>query len=460
MRQNNLLDTDSYKPSHYLQFPPGTEWMYSYLESRGGRYDQTVFFGLQYLLKRYLDGCFVTVAEVDEAAGFLRAHGEPFNRGGWMRVAREHQGRLPIRIRAVPEGMVVPTGNVLLSAESTDPACFWLVSWLETQIVRLWYPITVATQSWHIKRDILQYLRETCEQPLRQLPFKLHDFGSRGVSSRESAGIGGMAHLVNFRGSDTIEGVRYANHYYDCAMSGVSIPAAEHSSITMWGKDREEDAYRYMLDQFAQPGAMLACVSDSYDFYRAVGELWCGTLLDQIRVSGATLVIRPDSGHPPTVVRKTLELIDAKVGCSINSLGFKVLPPYFRVIQGDGINQESIRDILCEVVRAGYSAENVTFGMGGALLQQLDRDTQQFAFKCSAAQIQGEIIDVYKDPVTAPEKRSKRGILALVRTPDGELTTVAGPVEGDLLDTVFENGRILRTTTLDQVRLRADEGIG
>src|SRR5688572_21154557 len=135
-------------------------------------------------------------------------------------------------------------------------------------MVRLWYPITVATQSWHIKKLILEYLSETSDNALDELPFKLHDFGARGVSSRESAGIGGMAHLVNFKGSDTIEGVRFANHYYGSKMAAFSIPAAEHSTITMWGREREYDAYRNMVRQFAKPGALFACVSDSYDLWK------------------------------------------------------------------------------------------------------------------------------------------------------------------------------------------------
>jgi nicotinamide phosphoribosyltransferase len=458
LRINSILDVDSYKSSHSAQYPPNSDWMYSYLESRGGRYDKTVFFGLQYLMKEYLEGSFCNETDVENAAEFFSAHGEPFPREGWMRIANHHDGRLPIRIKAVPEGTVVPTHNVLMSVESTDPEVFWLVSWLETQFVRMWYPVTVATQSWHIKRNILGYLQKTCEDPMEVIPFNLHDFGSRGVSSRESAGIGGMAHLVNFRGSDTVEGVRYANHYYNCPMAAFSIPAAEHSTITMWGRERETEAYRNMLTQFAKPGTLVACVSDSYDFYNAVENIWAGELHEEVKSSDAGLVIRPDSGHPPEVVRKTLELLDKKVGCTKNKLGFKVLPVYFRVIQGDGVNEHSINEILETVVQAGFSAENVNFGMGGALLQQLDRDTQKFAFKCSAARVDGKVIPVYKDPATDPGKKSKRGVQSLVLGKNG-LTTVEGADPNDQLEVVFENGRIIRETTLDEVRARADSDL-
>ena len=318
MRKNIILDTDSYKASHFLQYPPHTTSMYSYLESRGGRYGSTLFFGLQYLLKEYFTGRVVTPMDVEEAAAFFPIHGEPFNYEGWMRIATDLGGYLPIRIKAIQEGNVVPTHQVLLTVESTDPETFWIVSWLETQIVRLWYPITVATQSYFIKKLILEYLRETSDKPESEIHFKLHDFGSRGVSSQESAGIGGMAHLVNFCGSDTIEGIRYAMDYYDHPMAGVSIPAAEHSTITMWGKSKEVAAYQNMVAQFAKPGKLFACVSDSYDLFHAVEHIWGDSLRDEIMSSGATLVIRPDSGHPSEVILKTLQILERKVGMKLS----------------------------------------------------------------------------------------------------------------------------------------------
>jgi nicotinamide phosphoribosyltransferase len=461
VRKNFILDVDSYKPSHWLQYPPNTTGMYSYLESRGGRYDATVFFGLQYLLTEYLaanDGRAFDATDIDEATAFAKAHGVPFNEQGWRELLTAHGGKLPLRIRAVPEGTLVPTHNVLMTVESTDPAFFWLVSWVETQLVRLWYPITVATQSFHIKRTILGYLKATSDDAFAEVPFKLHDFGSRGVSSRESAGIGGMAHLVNFEGSDTIEGIRFANHYYAHPMAAFSIPAAEHSTITMWGRERELEAYRNMVQRFAKPGAIFACVSDSYDLWNVLENVWGGELREEIERSGATLVVRPDSGDPADVVLKTLETLERKVGTLQNSRGYKLLPRWLRVIQGDGIDHDSIARILSVLERHGYSASNVVFGMGGALLQRVDRDTQRFAFKCSEATVDGKAVKVFKDPVTDREKRSKAGRLSLVR--DGTtLRTVEGERADDCLETVFENGVILRRHTLEEVRVNARKAL-
>lgn len=428
--------------------------MFSYLESRGGKYSQTVFTGLQYLLKEYLSKP-VTMEMVEEAKKFAELHGEPFNYEGWKYIATDLKGKLPIRIRAVEEGTVVPTSNILMSVESTDPKAFWAVSFFETLLMRVWYPITVATQSFHIKKLIKNYLDRTSDNPEQELGFKLHDFGSRGVSSQESAAIGGAAHLINFMGSDTVAGVYHANKYYHSEMAGFSIPAAEHSTMTMWGKDNEAAAYRNMLKAYAKPGALLAVVSDSYDLYNAVENIWGGTLKQEVINSGATVVIRPDSGNPPEVVLKTLQLAEKTFGTTFNTKMFKVLN-HVRVIQGDGINEDSIREILEVMTRNGYSTTNIAFGMGGALLQQVNRDTQKFAFKCSAAKVDGKLVEVFKDPATDSGKRSKKGLLDLVCRND-KFETVSGIDNfGSQLKVVYENGEVVKETTLTKIRERVN----
>ena len=455
MTYNLILDVDSYKASHWLQYPPNTSKMYAYIESRGGRYDQTVFFGLQYILKQYLTQR-ITPAMVDEAQQFFAAHGLPFNDEGWSYIAHALGGRLPVKICAVAEGRVIPTHNVLMTIESTDPQVFWIVSWLETLLMRVWYPITVATQSWHIRQHIYSSLSRTAEDPDAEIGFKLHDFGARGVSSCESSGIGGMAHLVNFCGSDTVTGVVYANRYYHHSMAAYSIPAAEHSTITAWQRQGEESAYRNMLDQFAKPGSIVAVVSDSYDLWHAVDQLWGDRLRQQVIESGATVVIRPDSGDPVDVVGQLLQRLARHFGTTTNRKGYRVLN-HVRVIQGDGINEESIQAILAHTETLGFSTTNLAFGMGGALLQRIDRDTQKFAMKCSEITVDGQSVAVYKDPVTDPGKRSKAGRLALLYG-DGMYETVpeTADVEGsNQLEVVYANGEILREDDLGSIRARA-----
>lgn len=448
---NLILDTDSYKASHFLQYPPQTTKLTAYLESRGGKYDKTVFFGLQYILKKYLTQK-ITEKDVKGAGKFFLVHGLPFNTDGWMYIAKELQGKIPLRIFAVPEGTVVPTGNILMRVESTDPRCFWVTSWFETMLLRVWYPITVATHSYFLKQLIYQYLQKTADDPDAEVIFKLHDFGARGVSSAETASIGGAAHLVNFQGSDTVLGIVCANEYYHSDMAAFSIPAAEHSTIITWGKDREVDAYENMLNHFAKPNKLVAVVSDSYDFYQAVDTIWGKQLKEKVEKSQATIVIRSDSGHPATVVLHAIQSLEKNYGVTINKKGYKVLN-HVRIIQGDGVNEHTIQEILEALTRHHYSGTNIAFGMGGALLQQVNRDTQKFAYKISEVEIAGKAIPVAKNPVTDPGKKSKSGCLDLIKE-NGEFKTI---IKGkkDLpseLKEVYKNGTVVLNYDLLTIR--------
>lgn len=460
---NLLLLTDSYKLSHYVQYPKGTENVYSYLESRGGRFGHSVFFGLQYLLKQYLAGSVVKYWAINEAERLAKAHlgGEnTFNRAGWEYIANEHNGFLPIRIKAVDEGTVVPVKNVLMTVEVTDPKVYWLTNYLETLLVQLWYPITVATQSWHMKGILLDYLRDTGDESL--IDFKLHDFGFRGVSSVETAGIGGAAHLVNFKGTDTIAGILMAQRNYHSDMPGFSIPASEHSTITSWGKDHEAAAMRNMLEQY--PTGPVACVSDSFDIYKACENIWGDKLRMEILKRDGFLVVRPDSGNPLEVLPRIMTILEDKFGASVNSKGYKVLNPKVRVIQGDGIDFETMPAILDTLRKDGWSADNIAFGSGGGLLQKLNRDTMKFAFKCSSITVNGEERDVFKQPITDAVKVSKKGRLKLIKAygSHGSIYTTTREDENDNpneLKVVFENGKLTREQTFEEVRVKAEVGL-
>jgi nicotinamide phosphoribosyltransferase len=459
MFTNLILNTDSYKASHFLQYPTGAEVVSSYIESRGGQFKQSLFFGLQAFIKEYLLKP-VTTADIDEADALFAAHGVPFYRQGWEQIVQQHGGFLPIEIEALPEGTVVPTGNALVQVRNTDPQAYWLTSYLETVLLRaIWYPTTVATLSWQVKQAIRQSLEATCENPEAELLFKLHDFGARGVSSHESAALGGMAHLVNFMGTDTVVALLAARKYYGADMAGFSIPATEHSTITAWGRDGEAAAYANMLKQFAKPGKLLAVVSDSYDIYHAVSEIWGKQLRAQVESSGATVVIRPDSGVPEEIVPEVLERLYAEFGGHANSKGYKVLSDCVRVIQGDGVDVDSIGVILQRIQQAGFSTENVAFGMGGGLLQKVNRDTLSFAMKASAIQINGEWRDVYKQPITDSGKNSKRGRLAVIKDAGGIKTIREDALswETNLLRPVFRNGELLVDDSFEVIRARSNQ---
>lgn len=446
--------TDSYKVSHYKQYPPGSQTVYSYFESRSGStYPETVFFGLQYFLQQYLAGSVVSQEKIDAAdALFARHFGSPvFNRRGWEHILQRHGGRLPVEIKAAPEGTVVPESNVLMTIENTDPEVYWLTNWLETLLVQVWYPSTVATQSRAMKRVILRYLAQTGDPEL--IGFKLHDFGFRGVTCPEQAALGAAAHLVNFQGTDTVAGLLLAREFYDCEMAGYSIPAAEHSTITSWGEEHEVDAMRNMLTQY--PTGLVACVSDSFDIFRACSEYWGGVLKSEVLARDGTLVVRPDSGDPPAVVVNVLELLAKSFGTTTNAKGYRVLHPKVRVIQGDAIDFDMLGRILEAMSAAGWSADNIAFGSGGGLLQKLNRDTQKFAFKCSSIVVDGQERDVFKRPVTDQGKKSKAGRLKLVQR-GSSLTTVALQESGeDRLQPVFRNGEVLQRCAFEEIRQRA-----
>ncbi len=389
--ENIILQTDSYKVSHAEQYPPGTEQVYSYFESRGGKFNYVVFFGLQYYLKKYLEGPVVSIQGIDEAEHLLNQHfagAIKFDRSKWEYIVDKYQGRLPVKIKAVPEGTVVPVRNVLMTIENTDPKCFWLTNYLETLLSQIWYPCTVATNSMEIRNLIHSFTEPTSENT--NVDFKLHDFGYRGVSSQETSAIGSASHLLSFRGTDTLSSIKFIMEYYNTdKMPGFSVPASEHSTITSWGREREVDAYKNMLEKY--PTGPMACVSDSYNIYEACWKLWGTELKDMVLERDGVLIIRPDSGNPPDVVLKVLNILGEFFGYTENELGFKVLNPKVRVIQGDGVNYEMIREIYEAITRdygsanfmGKWAAENIGFGSGGALLQKMDRDTQKFAFKCS-----------------------------------------------------------------------------
>lgn len=463
-RENLILLADAYKYAHHKFYYPGTTGIYSYLESRGGMFSETVFFGLQYFLKQYLQGPAFTQAELDEADGFLQqvfGRDDVFDKSKFQYILDKYNGHLPVKIKAVAEGTRVPVSNVLMTIENTDPQCYWLTNFLETLLMQVWYPCTVATLSNQVKKVVVEYYSQTATTGTEAgIDFVLNDFGFRGVSSVESAKLGGAAHLLNFSGSDNLAGSVMALNYYGAKkVYGLSIPATEHSICTLLGEEGELEIFRHVLKTF--PTGTIACVSDSFNIFRACAEYWGTELRDEILNREGTLVIRPDSGDPVKTLLEIFNILFDQFGFTINEKGYRVLPPQLRVIQGDGVNYEVIKEIYTALKENGISAENLVLGMGGALLQKIDRDTQKFALKCSNAIINNKEVAVEKRPVemgadgriTQSFKKSKAGRLKLIRI-DNTFKTVTQdeyPDHSDQLQTVFENGRLLIDLSFEQV---------
>jgi nicotinamide phosphoribosyltransferase len=458
---NFLLMSDSYKVSHKNAYKKGLKKMQSYLESRGGKYGKTIFFGLQSYL-RILAGKVVTKEAIDEAEAFWAQHfgrKDVFNRAAWEYILEKHDGKLPLIIRAVPEGTLIDYKNVLMTIENTDEECAWLVNFTETILMKVWYTITIASQSYKIRQDILEQL--VISGSPEGIAFKCHDFAYRGVSSEETAALGAAAHLISFMGTDTVAGIRLLQENYGAGMCGFSIPATEHSIICSFGREGEIEACENFLSEYTE--GLIACVSDTYNIYNCCENIWGGVLREKVLARKGTLVIRPDSGDFFEVIPKVLDILWSKFGGTTNAKGYRVLDDHVRVIQGDGMNPETITQLFKHIVALGWSADNLVVGSGGGLLQKTDRDVNKFAIKACAALINDKWVEIYKDPITDSGKTSKRGRQGLTKNIGGgydsytineeALPYLQSPM--DELVTVFKNGEILKLYTLDEVKKNA-----
>lgn len=441
---NIIIDVDNYKHCHYSLYPPGTEYVSSYIESRGGILPSTMFVGLQAYLREYLMRP-ITLEDIDEAEFVEREQGMHFNRENWMGILNDYDGFLPVEIEAVPEGTVLPPKNVLVQLINTDPKYYWATSFFETSLLRaVWYPTTIGSISWLCKQVIKDSLEHTSDNPgiIRHM---LHDYGARGVSSQQSAALGGLAHLVNFAQSDTLPGIIAAKRYYNAGHVSNSGPNSEHAGFCAWGRENEAAALNNMLDMYAENGVALL-LTDTYDHENCVKNIVGKELKEKIQNFPGLVGIRPDSGDVVQVTSDTTEWLMDAFGYEVNSKGYKVLPPYLRVVQGDGVNFPVLPRIFIELERRGFSAENAIYGMGGGLLQHFHRDTMNFGQKASAVCVNGEWRDIYKSPTGSDFKVSKKGRLAL-KYENGTYTTVPRasiPPEENVLIPVFRNGKLLK----------------
>ena len=470
-------DTDGYKITHAPQYKKGADMMSSYFESRGGRRDRILNFGVQMLIKEYF------LQRITAAQAYNMVEWATEYMGGNMaknleialrKVVNELDGRLPIRIRNAPEGLMIPKKNIILVIETSIPGEEWfsLVSYFETKLVRVWGPMTVGTTSWYVREAILAELEKTSDDPAAYINFMFHDFGGRGVPDMGTAAFNGSAHLVSFMGTDTTVAVQALEFAYQIRMAGYSIPASEHSSTTSHGRLHEIDLITQMFDAYAKPGKAFATVIDSWDALNFVRE-YAPLFKDRLIESGAKWVFRPDSGDPIKMPIKIIEELDKIFGHTVNKKGYKILNNV-GVIQGDGIVPEQVGEILNALIAKGWCASNMAFGMGGGLLQKVNRDTYKFALKCSAIRINGEWEDVWKDPAVYDDdwnvldvegfKTSKAGRLELIYNAGldeyktvrlEDVDTYGNEWSDTLLETVYENGYLVRDMTFAEVRANA-----
>ncbi|MDB4330265.1 nicotinate phosphoribosyltransferase [bacterium] len=465
MKLNQLpisMRADVYKYTHFKMLPPKTTQIHSYIEPRGGIFNRVIPAGTQYYLEEYFSRI-VTKEDIDyteKRYNTYRGTQGQFDRKMWDRIVEVHGGKLPLEIRAIPEGTPIATSMPLITVINTDPECAALTSFIETLLLKIWYTTTVATKSHNIKKIMKKFLDETSDNPMHLL-FMLHDFGDRGGSSEETSALGGMSHLINFRGTDTPQALELAYEYYgeENACMGF-VDAMEHSVVTSWGKMGEFDSYDNALEQFKDAG-IISIVIDSYNYKEAAAYL--ASKEKFLKDNNLKCVLRPDSGDPLLVSLDCLQILEKHVKPVSNSKGYKYFENY-GVLYGDGIpDGNAIRKILKVITDEGFAADTMVFGMGGGLIQNCTRDDLGFAMKCSAMTADGKHVMVYKQPLGMPSKNSKKGFLDVTTNVKGEFEYVEnhmpGEISGSCMETIFKDGEITKRYTLQEIRDRADSGL-
>lgn len=452
VKANILLTTDSYKLMHMKMEAPGTQRVWShYLSRLGGKWTEQKFVGLQPML---IDKFCVpfTYEEMLDLFAFSTAHGCPVDEASIRSMYEEYHGYLPVEIRAVPEGMVLPTGNVLMTVENTDDKYPWVTNYIETELVHIWYPIFVATLAYKTRQMLKRYLEETADD-LSNLNWMHHCFGARAATCSEHAMIGSMAHLsAGSLGSDTVMGMYGAYKYYGAPRAcAYSIPATEHSIMTSLGVEGEKEMFRLQLERF--PTGLLAVVIDSYNYTRFVSE-YALEFKDIILARKGKLVFRPDSGCPITVSFDVFNRLEKVFGTTPNRKGFRCLPPQVGEIWGDGISMDGMEQILENFKNHDISASNIVFGQGGGMMTGGVRDTLRSKFVCSAQMQNNVWVDIQKDPLDK-SKASQAGRLKLIKWENSyKSVKIDDPVYldcPDLLVTVFRNGQLMKLWTWDEV---------
>ncbi|MGL4561384.1 MAG: nicotinate phosphoribosyltransferase [Brevinema sp.] len=424
LRHTNILTsfaTDAYKASHFLQLPPKAEKTHFYIAPRKPLREDLVeylTFGIRYFIEKYLTTpiTFQDIEECEKIWNHFNINGSkyPFPKSGFEKIINQYQGYLPITILGVKEGQVLNQYNIpLFIVKISDPDLVWLPGFIETALQRsIWYPSTVATISYHVKKQLHHaYKKSVDDQYYHLIETSLHDFGARGASSGESAAIGGLANLLNFKSTDTMEAVLLGHNLYDVPVSELacSIIASEHSTVTSWGigHDNEKKSLMNLINIVKENNdKIFSFVSDSYNFYYSIDHLWGDPqIIKLLKDNHITPVVRPDSGDPSEVVLYALHSLSNTWGYTINSKGYKVLN-VIRIIQGDGMSIDKINSLINTILEHGFSIENLSFGMGGGLLQKLDRDSMSWAMKMYKIKIDGKWSDVRKIPSTQINKES------------------------------------------------------
>ena len=495
---NPLLLTDGYKTGHHLQYPEGTTLVYSNFTPRSNKYapkgcDRLVSFGQQYIMK-FLHETFQRDffdRPKDEVCGEMKRELSMYLNTDYdvsHFEALHDLGCLPIHVKSIPEGTLVPIKVPVLTVYNTHPDFYWVTNYLETIISNLlWKPMTSATIAFQYRKVLTQWAEKTNPVAKEFVLWQGHDFSMRGMDSVDAVISSGMGHLTSFFGSDSLPAIYGARKYYgeEGFISG-SVNATEHSVMCAGTKDDEIGTFRRLLTE-TYPSGILSVVSDTWDLWKVCTE-HVATLKEEILSRDGKLVIRPDSGDPADILcgyntdggfyseietaepsyKGVIELLWDVFGGTINEQGYKVLDPHIGAIYGDSITIDRANEICKRLEAKGFASTNVVLGVGSFTYQYNTRDTFGFAMKATYVEVKHkaksgspaysiEGREIFKDPITDDgTKKSATGLLCVEDLPDGSIglyDKVSWATESTgILQTIYNNGEFSNEITLSEIR--------
>lgn len=486
-----ILLKDGYKVGHKFQYPEGTTLVYSNMTPRRARNEaiqEIVFFGLQYFIEEYLirqfDEAFFSQPKEAVLQAYARRMDHYLGKDAvsYDHIAALHDlGYLPLEIKAVAEGSLVPLRVPVLTIKNTLPEFFWLTNMLETLMSAIiWKPCTSATTAFQYLRTFTRYAEETVGADKSFIPWQGHDFSFRGMSGVEDALMSGAAHLLSFAGTDTIPAIDFLETYYgaDCKQEliGGSVPATEHSVMCMGSQDGEIETFERLITK-VYPAGVVSIVSDTWDFWQVITG-FLPQLKERILAREGKVVIRPDSGDPVKIIVGDEDAIPGSpeykgavtclweiFGGTVTEKGYKLLDPHIGLIYGDSITTERQDAILEGLKRKGFASYNVVLGIGSYTYEYVTRDTFGFAMKATYGEVEGKGRDIFKDPKTDDgTKKSAKGLMQVFRNEaTGRLElkdqcSWAEEAQGEL-KTVFKDGKLTREQTLAEIRERLKQHI-
>ena len=502
MRINPILAIDSYKLGHITMYPDSISRTYLNLTPRSIKYlerlipsdfkydNKIVAFGIEMAIKDIIDSFnqeffqkpLDQVIQVfsDIVAPFL-GESEDINKKVTEEIIKLYSyGHLPLVIKALPEGSLIPVQTPVLTITQSVNDLPWLAGFLETYISQnTWKTMTTATVA-RIYRKILEHFSElTCDNN-DHLDWQGHDFADRGMSGTEDAIKAGISHLTQFKGTDSVHSVYTAKYHYGfkSPFFGASVPATEHSIMQLGIKEvSEKDTISRLIKQF--PSGILSVVCDTEDYWNTLTNI-LPSLKDEIlartpnSLGLAKFVVRPDSGDPVDVIcgvpyckdsdtiypewKGSIEILWDTFGGTINAKGYKVLNPKIGLIYGDSITPQRAYEICKKLEAKGFASSNVVFGIGSYAYNYHTRDTLGLAIKCTAAwDTDGNLIEVQKLVKTDSGKKSAKGLLHVdsnFKTTDS--ATLEQEASGEL-KVIYANSTLYLETDFETIRTRAQK---